>query len=67
MVEQALERIRHVLVKHPPAELLDRRFVLACHAVSGLATATAPGTSAEEIGRRAVEIADATLRSLKVK
>jgi hypothetical protein len=45
----------------------DRRFQLACFALSGLAPEfhkTGGDESADDIGKRAVELADATLRAL---
>jgi hypothetical protein len=45
----------------------DRRFQLTCFALSGLAPEfhkTGGDESADDIGKRAVELADATLRAL---
>ncbi len=65
LVALPLEPSRPVTAMH--AGDRDRRFQLVCFALCGLAPEfrkTGVEESADDIGRRAVELADATLRAL---
>jgi hypothetical protein len=65
LVARTLEQISSLLAKYTADR--DRRFQLTCFALSGLAPEfhkTGGDESAEDIGKRAVELAEATLRAL---